>query len=63
MVEDINISKVIKLGNSLALVIPKNICEELDIKKGNYLAIQIEGRKMIVKKVGKERKQKLEKSF
>lgn len=57
MVEDINISKVIKLGNSLALVIPKIICEELDIKKGNYLAIQTEGRKMIIKKVGKAQKQ------
>ena len=56
MVEGINISKVIKLGNSLALVIPKGICEELNIKKGNYLAIQIEEKKMIIKKVGKTQK-------
>ena len=55
MVEDITISKVIKLGNSLAIVIPKEVCDELDIKKGHYLAIQIEEDSMIIKKVGKKK--------
>jgi AbrB family looped-hinge helix DNA binding protein len=56
MVEGINISKVIQLGNSLALVIPKEICEDLEIKKGSYLAIQIEEESMIIKKVGSKKK-------
>lgn len=54
MVEGINISKVIRLGNSLALVIPKEVCKELNIKKGNYLAIQLKENSMIIKKVGKK---------
>ena len=53
MLKKVDVSKVIKLGKSLAIVIPKEICEVLNIKKGNFLAIQLEGNKIIVKKVGK----------
>ncbi|MHA2128149.1 MAG: AbrB/MazE/SpoVT family DNA-binding domain-containing protein [Promethearchaeota archaeon] len=58
MVEEINISKVIKLGNSLAIVIPKEICKKLHISKGFHLGIQLEGNKIIIKKVGKSLKDK-----
>ncbi len=57
MVEDINISKVIKLGNSLAIVIPKEFCEKLNIRKGIRLGVQLEEDKLIIKKVGKSIKE------
>lgn len=53
MSKKVDVSKVIKLGKSLSLVIPKDICEEMNINKGNYLAIQLEGDRIIIKKVGK----------
>ena len=51
MSHKVNISKVIKLGNSLAMVIPKEICEELNIKQGYFLGIQLKGNEIIIKKV------------
>ena len=53
MSDNIDVSKVIKLGNSLAIVIPKEICEKLNIRKGVHLGIQLEEDKIIIKKVGK----------
>lgn len=50
MSDKVKISRVIKLGNSLAIVIPKEICEQLNIKKGKYLGIILEEDKIIIKK-------------
>jgi len=51
MSQNISVSKVVKLGNSLALVIPKEMCEELKIKKDTYVGIQLKEDILIVKKV------------
>lgn len=51
MSQNISVSKVVKLGNSLAIVIPKEMCEDLNIKKGTYLGIQLKGDNIIIKKV------------
>jgi len=51
MSHKVNISKVIRLGKSLAMVIPKEICEDLNIKQGNFLGVQLKGDEIIIKKV------------
>lgn len=51
MYQNIRVSKVVKLGNSLALTIPKEMCEELRIKKGTYVGIQLKEDYLIIKKV------------
>ena len=51
MFQNISVSKVVKLGNSLALIIPKEMCEELKIKKGTYVGIQLKENSLIIKKV------------
>ena len=36
------ISKVIRLGNSFAVIIPKNIVVDMGIEKGDYVKIELE---------------------
>ena len=43
--------KVRANGNSLYMLIPKDIATKLGIHKGDYLTIEVKGKEMIVKKV------------
>lgn len=41
-------STVAKWGNSLAIRIPKNIVEKIDLKEGTAISIDVSGNKIIV---------------
>jgi AbrB family looped-hinge helix DNA binding protein len=42
--------KVVKVGNSLRMTIPKDVCRALDIKAGDMLEIGLSDNAMTVKK-------------
>lgn len=44
---------VTKVGFSLRCVIPKPVCEELDLEEGDQLSVDLEGRKIILEKLRK----------
>ena len=39
---NMTIQRIIKHGNSLAVVIPANICRELELKLGDHLELQLQ---------------------
>ena len=39
--EELFTGKVIKVGSSLAVIIPKNICDALEFERGNHVAFAI----------------------
>ena len=41
-------SKIIKVGNSLAIVIPAQICRDLEIRRGDFLEITVGSRYEII---------------
>lgn len=48
--------KVVKVGNSLRMTIPKEICEALNIKEGDTLAVTTTNGEILVKKHEQETK-------
>ena len=42
--------KVVKVGNSLRMMIPKEVVRALDIKEGNTLEVGLDNHSIIVKK-------------
>lgn len=42
------VKKVIKHGNSLALVIPKEVCRHYDLKRGDFCVVSVDGENDIV---------------
>ena len=38
-------------GNSFSIVIPKKMCDNLDIKKGDYIKVVLQGKNIVVTKV------------
>ena len=42
--------KTIRLGNSLAVVIPKEIVSKLGLREGIYLSVRLEGEKIVYRR-------------
>ena len=56
---DLHISKIIRTGNSLCVVIPKNILHALNIQRGDQVIFGIaEGDVLMIKKITNEEKNK-----
>jgi AbrB family looped-hinge helix DNA binding protein len=43
--------KVVKIGNSLRVTIPKEITEAVDLKKGNMVEVYLDDDKIIIRKL------------
>jgi AbrB family looped-hinge helix DNA binding protein len=43
--------KVVKIGNSLRVTIPKEIAEAVDLKKGNMVEVYLDDDKIIIRKL------------
>ena len=52
----IMVSQTIQVGKKYAIYLPKKIVEEVGIKEGDVLIVQVRGKELVLKRVEKELK-------